>query len=74
MTRLPALTGKELIADLRKGGFEVIRVKGSHHYLQHTDGRATVVPMHSGETIGQGLLFKILRDCELSREDLQHLL
>ncbi len=74
MTRLPVLTGKELIAALGKGGFEVIRVKGSHHYLQHPDGRATVVPMHAGETIGPGLLLKILRDCELSREDLQHLI
>jgi predicted RNA binding protein YcfA (HicA-like mRNA interferase family) len=39
----------------------VIRVKGSHHYLQHGDGRATVIPVHSGEDIGRGLLAKILR-------------
>jgi predicted RNA binding protein YcfA (HicA-like mRNA interferase family) len=31
MTKLPALTGKTLIAALAKGGFEVIRIKGSHH-------------------------------------------
>lgn len=74
MTKPPALTGKALIAALGKTGFEVIRVKGSHHYIRHPDGRSTVVPVHAGETIGSGLMTKILRDCELSRADLLHLL
>ena len=34
------------------------------------DGRVTTVPVHSGETIGPGLLRSILRDVELSVEDL----
>lgn len=72
--KLPRLTGKRLIAGLTKAGFDVIRIKGSHHFLRHPDGRATVVPMHSGETIGSGLLTQILRDCELSREQLKELL
>ena len=42
--------------------------------MQHDDGRSTVVPVHGGETIGTGLMSKILRDCELSREQLQKLL
>jgi predicted RNA binding protein YcfA (HicA-like mRNA interferase family) len=74
MTKVPVLTGKALIAALRRVGFEVIRVKGSHHYLRHPDGRSTVVAVHAGETIGSGLMAKILRDCELSRDDLQRLL
>jgi predicted RNA binding protein YcfA (HicA-like mRNA interferase family) len=74
MPKLPRLTGKELIAALRKAGFEVIRVRGSHHFLRHSDGRATVVPAHSGETIGPGLLNKILHDCELSVDALVALL
>jgi predicted RNA binding protein YcfA (HicA-like mRNA interferase family) len=49
-TKLPALTGKALIAALAKGGFEVIRIKGSHHYVRHPDGRPTVIPVHAGET------------------------
>ena len=68
MTRLPALTGKKVIKALRKSGFEVIRVRGSHHFLRHEDGRSTVVPVHAGETIGPGLMSKTLRDCELNRE------
>jgi predicted RNA binding protein YcfA (HicA-like mRNA interferase family) len=70
MTNRPGLTGKKLLASLHDKGFAVLRVKGSHHFLRHPDGRCTVVPMHSGETIGPGLLAKILRDCELTLEDL----
>ncbi len=71
MPKLPRLKGKELITALRHSGFEVIRTKGSHRFLRHPDGRSTVVPVHAGETIGPGLLSKILRDTELDVEDLK---
>jgi predicted RNA binding protein YcfA (HicA-like mRNA interferase family) len=71
MTTIPSVSGAQLIKALRKLGFEVIRIKGSHHFVQHPDGRCTVVPVHRGETIGRGLLAQILRDCDLSREELQ---
>ena len=74
MTSLPRLTGKELLSTLKKAGFVLLRVKGSHHFLHHDDGRSTVVPVHAGEIIGPGLLAKILRDCDLSREQFQKLL
>jgi predicted RNA binding protein YcfA (HicA-like mRNA interferase family) len=32
------------------------------------------VPAHSGETVGFGLLHKILRDCQLSIDDFRQLL
>ena len=70
MTTRPGFTGKKLIAALGGKGFAVVRVKGSHHFLRHPDGRCTVVPVHAGETIGPGLLAKILRDCELTLGDL----
>ena len=56
MSKLPSLTGNQLIKVLQKIGFDVARVKGSHHILIHADGRRTVVPVHSGEDIGTGLL------------------
>lgn len=74
MTQFPSLNGKQLIATLKKAGFDVIRVKGSHHFLRHADGSSTVIPVHSAEDIGPGLIAKILRDCELSREQLQEFL
>ena len=74
MTSYPAVRGKDLVAALGRAGFRVSRVKGSHHFLRHADGRVTVVPVHAGETIGPGLLAKILRDVKLDREQLQALL
>lgn len=74
MTKLPSLSGKKIIRALGRAGFEVIRIKGSHHFLRHSDGRTTVVPVHAGETIGSGLISKILRDCEVTRDELQGLL
>jgi predicted RNA binding protein YcfA (HicA-like mRNA interferase family) len=70
VSSLPALTGKHLIRALKKIGFEVVRSRGSHNFLQHSDGRCTVVPVHAGETIGRGLLAQIMRDCEITTEDL----
>jgi predicted RNA binding protein YcfA (HicA-like mRNA interferase family) len=55
MSRNARATGSELIAALGKAGFSILRVKGSHHFLRHQDGRSTVVSAHSGETIGLGL-------------------
>ncbi len=74
MPRHPRLRGRELIAALRRAGFAVKRIKGSHHFLQHSDGRATVVPVHSGEQIGPGLFNRILRDADLTVEEFLDLL
>ena len=73
MSRL-RVRGRELIRALQKAGFSVIRIKGSHHFMRHADGRATVVLVHAGETIGPGLLSQILRDTDLTRAELEALL
>jgi len=74
MSTFPSITGKKLISALLKIGFEVVRTKGSHHFLQHSDGRCIVVPVHREESIGRGLLAQILRDCEITRDELQEIL
>lgn len=53
MTLLPSCTGKELIAALRSAGFEVLRIKGSHHFLRHADGRTTSFPYIPGKRSDQ---------------------
>ena len=70
-TKYPKLTGKELIKILQKYGFEVSRIRGSHHFLKHSDGRATVVPVHRGESIGPGLLNKISKDTEVEIKNIK---
>ena len=65
MPKLPRRRGREVIAALRRAGFAVVRIKGSHHFLKHPDGRCTVVPVHAGEIIGSGLMKTILDDAEM---------
>jgi len=44
MTTLPKITGKKIIATLKKAGFSVIRIKGSHHSFPEASGW----PMYPG--------------------------
>ncbi|MCW5315947.1 addiction module toxin, HicA family [Nostoc sp. KVJ3] len=59
---------------LKKAGFEVAIIRESHHFLIHSDGRRSFVPVHFGETIGSGLLAQILRDCEIVHDEFRELL
>ena len=74
MVSLPKITGRKLINALQKAGFKISRSKGSHFVLKNEEEKITVVPIHSGETIGPGLLIKILKDCDLTKKDLKELL
>lgn len=67
--KLPLLSPQELIRILQKMGFQESRQKGSHKYFKHSDGRATVVPFHSGRDIGRGLLKTILNEIQVNREE-----
>jgi predicted RNA binding protein YcfA (HicA-like mRNA interferase family) len=73
MSRL-RVTGRQLARSLQKADFSVIRIKGSHHFMRHPDGRTTVVPIHAGETIGPGLLNQIMKDTKLTGDELKNLL
>ncbi len=64
----------KVIKALSKLGFKITRKHGSHVVLKHPDGRLTVVPVHSGEEIGSGLLLKIIKDTGLSKEEFVELL
>jgi predicted RNA binding protein YcfA (HicA-like mRNA interferase family) len=75
-TRLPALKGGDMLRALRKAGFQVIRIKGSHHILEHTTDptRRTVVPVHASHDVKRGLLRKIIDDAGLTVEEFLKLL
>lgn len=62
MPNLPILSGKELISLLQELGFEIIRIKGSHYWLKHNDGRVTTVPLHGNRDLPKGLLDSIIKD------------
>lgn len=66
----PMLKADHITKCLSRNGFSIVRQKGSHVRMRHNDGRVTSVPSHSGQDIGKGLLKKILRDTELTMEEL----
>ncbi len=53
---------------LEKLGFQQMRQKGSHLFMQHPDGRTGIIPVHPGEDIGKGMIRKIINDAKITRE------
>ncbi len=71
--KLVLVDGKTLIKILDKRGFVIKRQKSSHVQLEDNEGRRVTVPIHFGREVGRGLLGKILRDAEISREEYEKL-
>lgn len=46
MAGLPAISGRQAIRALSKGGFVRVGQRGSHVKLRHRDGRVVIVPIH----------------------------
>ncbi|MCI8787707.1 MAG: type II toxin-antitoxin system HicA family toxin [Lachnospiraceae bacterium] len=57
------MTGKELIKLLKKEGWTINRVHGSHHIMEK-DGRSITVPVHN-TAIQKGLLHAIKKEADL---------
>lgn len=73
MSRLPLVSPQEMEKNLFLLGFTKDRQKGSHAFFSHSDGRATVVPMHKGEYLGRGSIRSTPNDIEISREKYEEL-
>ncbi len=72
-SRQPVVSGERLIKALRKEGWEVVRQRGSHVRLKKPGRRhALIVPLH--RELRRGTLAGILRDADLSADDLVKLL
>ena len=53
-------------------GFELVRVRGSHHRMKHPDGRMTTIPVHGNKDLPKGLMRKIIQeDLKMSIDDFQ---
>ena len=61
MTRLPVLHNL---------GFDRVRQKGSHVFYRHPEGRTTTIPHHPGRDLARPLLREILREIDLTPEQL----
>ena len=70
-SRLPVVSGDDLVKALGKFGYVVVRQKGSHIRMRHAlekDRKPLTIPRH--RTIKRGLLKDILRDAGISPEQL----
>lgn len=65
MAKLPRLTGQEMVRFLQRDGFQLLRVRGSHHFLAKGELR-TSVPVHGNRDLKIGTLRGIIRDVQLS--------
>jgi predicted RNA binding protein YcfA (HicA-like mRNA interferase family) len=64
------LNAKTLERILFQLGFERVRQKGSHVFYRHTDGRTTTMPHHEGRDLARPLLREILKEIDLTPDDL----
>ncbi len=73
MSKLPQVSGREVVRALQRVGFIVRRQHGSHIILRRDDPFAqTVVPNH--RQIDRGTLRAILRQSEITADELNALL
>lgn len=70
MSKLPQTKAKDLVKVVKKLGFTFRDQSDSHAVYIHLDGRRTTIPIHPTQTIGIGLLTKIIKkDLQMSRNE-----
>lgn len=77
MTRVPAVTARQLVAVAERVGFVFDRQKGSHAVdVRKTENGTTtiVVPMHKGSSVKRGTLHGLIDDMGLSTQEFIDLL
>jgi mRNA interferase HicA len=74
--KLVGLSGRRVVNALRRGGFDLIRVSGSHHVLRKpgVPNSKVVVPVHGARDLPPGTVASILRQAGLTVEEFSSLL
>ncbi len=73
MSRLPVLSGMQVVKALERAGFTQVRTRGSHAVMRNlATGRGTSVPLHAA--VKRGTLAAILRQVGLSSDEFDALL
>ena len=70
MVRLPRAGGDKHITAFKRAGWTVNHIEGSHHILikEGSDIHLSI-PVHSGKTLGVGLLKKLVARASLTNEE-----
>ncbi|MBC7793534.1 MAG: type II toxin-antitoxin system HicA family toxin [Clostridia bacterium] len=73
--KLPVVSGKRVLAALLRAGFRETHARGSHHYLRRVESTQLVcVPIHGNKDLPSGTLRSILKQAELTAEQLIEIL
>ncbi len=67
---LPRITAKQIIPVLERRGFVFTRGSGSHRIYRNATGRRVTVPFHTGKTLHPKTLKSILKDADMTVEEL----
>jgi len=70
MTKLPQTKPRDLAKALKRLGFHSRPAKGSHVIFYDGTGKHVSIPMHR-KPLGKGLLNKILKQLDISRQQLK---
>ena len=74
MPKLPRVTARQMASVMEKLGFSLTRQSGSHQIYKNAAGKRATIPYHAAKILHPKVLKSILRDAELSAEDLEKLL
>ena len=72
MPRLPVISGNRFARTMRRVGYEVDHISGSHMILMNDSGHRLSVPRH--KELDRGLLHDLITDAGLSRDQFLALL
>lgn len=68
MSKLPQVSGKQMMKVLEKVGFVEVRVRGSHHHFKK-DGNPLIITVPNHSELKRGTLGGILSSAEISRDE-----
>ena len=74
MTKLPRLTARQIVFVLQKSGFSLARQSGSHMIYKNAAGKRVTIPFHAAKILHPKVLRNILRDADLTVEQLEAML
>jgi len=68
--KFPSVNAREIISILERHGYYKARQSGSHIIMKHPTRKGVTVPVHAKKDLTIGVLRSIMRDAELTLEDL----
>ena len=69
--KLPRIKAGDIIGVLERKGFVLVRQSGSHKIYRNNEGKRVTIPYHSGKILHPKVLKSIMRDAEISMDEIK---